>query len=93
MYSTDPVPFILLDATGSRANTRLVDNEQGQSYDIRSADGSQQSRIIRFFRNRRPEPAAYITFRLHAPPLIHFEKWEESQAVDTFLPRATIYKK
>jgi len=92
MYSSDAAPYVLLDSTGSRANTRLVDNEQGQCYDIRAADGSQQQRIIRFYRNRRPEPAAAITFRLHAPPLISFEKWEEPQLIDTFLPRISLYK-
>jgi len=84
---------MLIDSTGSRANTRLVDAEQGQSYEVRAEDGPQQQRMVRFYRHQRPrDPAAGVTFRLHAATLIWMEGWHESVAVDAFFPRISKFR-
>ena len=90
MDSSDAAHYTLLDTTSSRSNTRLVDNDQGLVYDIRAADGAQQQRIVRFYKNL--QPVAAVTYRLHASMLIKFDSWDEPKTVDEFMPRASIYR-
>jgi len=84
---------MLVDAAGSVTNTRLVDAEQGQAYEIKAVDGPQQQQIFRFCRLQRArDTAATITFRLHLPPLIWLERWPEPVAVDSFFPRISKFR-